>query len=247
MAAAADPSGVTRPVKLILMRAGPHGPGPPAAELRREAAAALGAYADHLENGRRGPAETAGRTALALAVDAFLTDRPNNAELFAAAHRLGDHLSATFTCRYSYDAARDEYERMCPVFALHRGVAHSVELTRTTICSICGAAAFECLHVPGDVYDGELCSMDAERLLPMGGIAFTADPDFLYTWHQPLTATSEEMLEAGLITTAGQDIFCTHCQTCDGLPDPGDLDPVRRYREARAAHAATDDQPEAAS
>jgi hypothetical protein len=227
---------------MILMRAGPHGPGPPAAVLRQRGLEELATYEAHLREGHLGEAEPAGRLALSLLVDAFLTDRRGQVELFRAAHAVGLHLNRTFGCDYSYDPDEDEYELMCPVFALHRLVAHSVEMTTVTTCSICSAGPFDCLHVPDEVYDGERCSSNIESILPMGGVAFTADPDFLYTWHQPRNYASDDLLKAGEIEAVGEAIACDHCQLCAGAPTEGDLDPVKRYRAMRAADLSASDE-----
>lgn len=233
---------MTRPIKMILMRAGPHGPGPPAAVLRQRGLEELATYETHLREERLDEAEPVGRLALSLLVDAFLTDRRSQVELFRAAHAVGMHLNETFGCDYSYDPDEDEYELMCPVFALHRPVAHSVEITTVTTCSICSAGPFACLHVPGEVYDGERCSSNIESISPMGGVAFTADPDFLYTWHQPRHYASADLLKTGNIEAAGEALACNHCQQCAGAPTEGDLDPVTRYREMQAANLSTSEE-----
>lgn len=219
-------------MKMILMRAGRHGPPPPAHELRRQATVELSEFQTLLEKGDAN-AEAAGRRALQLLVDAFLVDRQSQADLFAAAHEVGKRLRSIFDCPIAYDAEASAYEHMCPVHALHRVVAHSLELTILTTCSICGAAAFECLHVAGQEYDGEICEPIVDRLLPLGGVAFTANPDFLYTWHQPQNFAVEDLLEAGTITEAGTPLSCDHCLHCTGIPDDGDLDPVARYERLR--------------
>jgi hypothetical protein len=178
-----------------------------------------------------------GRAALGDLVNAFLHDRRGNAALFVRAHRLGKELSLREGCRWT--AGEETYELRCPIFALHRTVAHSVALTFDSACSVCGAGPFTCDHVSGETYDGAVCHHANGRLL--GGldhVALTADPDFVSTWHQPQRAETARLLADGKISKAGDILCCRHCRNCTGLAEPtdGDLDPVQRWESIVAAN-----------
>ena len=179
-----------------------------------------------------GDAESALRSALADLVDAFLIDRRGQSDLFARAHRLGSEINLAYGCKHEYDAQKGGYEIRCPIFALHRPVAHSVAWTLITRCSLCGAGAFGCDHVVGREYDGAVCSTEIVEITGLGHLAFTANPDFLYTWHQPQYFDAAELLANGQIQSAGEELRCMHCERCSGAlgPSEGDLDPVSRWR-----------------
>lgn len=178
----------------------------------------------------RGDGETLLRSALQDLVDAFLADRVGQSDLFARAHRLGKQLSDG-DCTYSYDSEKLSYEIRCPVHALHRPVAHSVGWTVLTECSICGAQAFGCDHEHGKRYDEGICRMNVTNIVGFDHLALTANPDFLYTWHQPQTIDARVLLDEGRIDTIGQELFCRHCASCPGLagPSDGDLDPIAKW------------------
>lgn len=184
-------------------------------------------------------AETNGRTALRALVDAFLGDRAANADLFKRAHALGRRISETVRCRYT--PGEDFYSLSCPIFGLHRMVAHSIEATVTTACSICGAGTLGCEHVPGGEYEGETC-VTSVLALGLGDIAFTAEPDFIYTWHQPHSFPTDQLILDGVIQQLGDEAFCTHCRECDGSPTKGDLDPVARFSQLVQQNSGANDQ-----
>ena len=182
----------------------------------------------------KGDAEPDLRAALKDLVDAFLVDRPGQRDLFSRAHRLGRDLSGGYGCRYEYSAAEDRYTVRCPIFALHQPVALSVAWTLITSCSICSAGAFDCDHIAGNRYGDEVCEMAVEEITGLGHIAWTANPDFLYTWHQPHQHDGARLLAEGRIDHLGQELPCLHCERCGpGLigPGEGDLDPVTRWRK----------------
>ncbi|MBK5233097.1 MAG: hypothetical protein JJE13_08980 [Thermoleophilia bacterium] len=170
------------------------------------------------------------RLALGDLVNAFLFDRVSQSDLFARAHRLGQDLSRV-GCFYEYNADDSSYRLNCPIFALHQVTAFSVSMTVLTECSVCGAGALQCEHVDGREYDGEFCQMNAVKILSFGHVAFTANPDFIYTWHQPRVLSLEEALATGKIQVGGDPLPCHHCANCRGKvgPDPDDLDPVGRF------------------
>jgi hypothetical protein len=181
-------------------------------------------------------AEPDARAALDDLVDAFLHNRHGNADLFRRAHLLGRILSETVGCRWKPGAK--QYELNCAIFALHRQVAHSIAWTLDARCSICEAEPFTCDHAPGEIYDGEVCGYGAGPPMPgLHHIAWTANPDFIYTWHQPKHLDVGTLKARGTIKRAGDPVLCTHCESCFGIPDEGDLDPVTRYRRAGEAHA----------
>lgn len=167
------------------------------------------------------------RKAIRHLVDAFLQNRRANARLFVRAHQIGRLLSETEGCLWT--PGPDQYVLECPIYALHRGVAHSLALTQTSICSICGKGDFECSHVPGRMYDGEQCWSVVESINHVGHVALTANPDFLDTWHQPQRVSTNTLLERGVIESAGQAAYCRHCQSCAGNPTKDDLDLENRF------------------
>jgi hypothetical protein len=181
----------------------------------------------------RSDAEKLGRTALRALVDAFLGDRVSNADLFTRAHRLGRRLSEAVHCQWT--SGDEIYTLDCPIYGLHRPFAHSLAMTVTTECSICGAGALQCAHVPGEEYEGESCFSKVTGIGALGHVALTADPDFIYTWHQRQSVATSAIIADGTIKRAGDVAFCTHCQDCDGLPREGDLDPVGRLERLIAS------------
>ena len=113
-------------------------------------------------------------------------------------------------------------------------------MTQTCDCSICGRGDFECNHVPGRVYDGERCTSVVQSISHIGHVALTADPDFLYTWHQPQQVSAESLIERGIIRSAGDPAYCVHCQGCSGYPSQDELDPASRLRRLREDSSQTD-------
>ncbi len=190
-----------------------------------------------LTHGREGGADEA-RAAIADLVEAFLHDRRVNADLYARAHRLGAMLSANEGCRWKDGS--ENYTLACPIYALHQPFAHSVAMTVTSHCSLCGADAFQCEHIPGESYDGQPCYSVADKICSVGHIAITADPDFLYTWHQTQQQSTARLIEEGIIEKAGDPAWCSHCRGCPGSwgPTDDDLDPVGRFARLRKEHDA---------
>lgn len=183
--------------------------------------------------GRHRAADRQARIALQTLVDAFLGDRRRNADLFTRAIRLGRMLSETAGCKWTCEGER--YTLMCPIFALRRGCAHSIAMTTTEECSICGAETFGCEHVPGETYDGETCHSRVTRISEVGHIAFTANPDFVYTWHQPRYEDTRDLIRRGVIESAGDDLYCRYCESCPEYPSPEDLDPIERFERLKAS------------
>jgi hypothetical protein len=180
------------------------------------------------------------RRAIADLVEAFLHDRTGNADLFARAHVVGALLSTTARCFWT--PGPETYTLRCPIYALHETWATSIAMTITTRCSICGAGELGCDHLPGEIYNGEECWSVAESIGPLGHVALTANPDFMYTWYRDQQVSTAEIIADGTITAAGDPATCSHCQACPGLngPSAGDLDPVGRWEAmlARARSAA---------
>jgi hypothetical protein len=208
-----------------------HGRELPAAVLRREGLRAAVEVEAGLEVAHP-DAERVGRDALRALVDAFLGDRDANSDLFERAHALGRRLCEAVDCRW--EPGEDAYTLRCPIYALHRSFAHSIAMTVTTECSICGAEALSCEHVPGREYDGGSCVSKVTGISPFGHIALTANPDFVYTWHQAQEVPTRRLIDDGIIQKAGDDAFCTHCVDCNGAPNEGDLDPVTRFAQLAA-------------
>jgi hypothetical protein len=180
------------------------------------------------------------RKALANLVDAFLIDRKGQSDLFGRAHVLGRDLVREIGCYFKYEDDKDTYTLRCPIFALHQKVALSVAWTLITRCSICEAGPFECDHVPGRSYGGAECYEQIDRVAGLGHVAWTANPDFLYTWHQPRQFQGASLLAEGRIARLGEEISCDHCVGCAGVigPTHGDLDPVGRVRKLVAENRA---------
>jgi hypothetical protein len=202
--------------------------------LRRALAAEIA-----LTRGSEDGAEEA-RAAIGDLVEAFLHDRRANADLYARAHRLGALLSRSEGCRWK--SGSECYTLACPIYALHRPVAHSVAMTVATHCSICGAAALQCEHIPGEPYDGQRCYAVVDEICSVGHIAITADPGFLYTWNQTQQQSTARLIQDGIIKRSGDPAWCTHCQDCPGAwgPTDGDLDPVSRFEQLQQAHSTAD-------
>lgn len=185
-------------------------------------------------------AERVGRRGLAALVDAFLHERRTHADLYWRAHRLGALLCERIGCEW--EPGEDQYTLRCPIFALHRPVAHSIAMTMTTKCSICGAGALQCDHLPGETYDGAVCRVAADKIV--GGldhVALTADPDFVYTWHQPQKASVADMLADGIIERVGDRAVCRHCVQCSGEAAEDDLDPVARWSRVVETNMASEE------
>jgi len=220
------PDETGRPMTMVLIDASRHGREPPADELRKRGLEGLGEILPRLADGDSS-VELAARSCLRDLVDAFLADREANRDLFSLAHTLGGLISATAEC--FWQPGEEVYSLNCPVYALHRPFAHSIAVTVTTTCSICGAGAFRCLHLPGNFYEGELCVNEVTGIGPVGHIALTAKPDFIYTWHQPLEQPVEDLIKRQIIKRPGDKATCTHCLECGGEPTADDLDPVTRF------------------
>ncbi len=215
-----------RPQRIRLMDLERHGEEQSPRVLRAEGLRQVAQAGLSLELGEEG-AEQALRAGVRTIVDAFLADRQANADLFTLAHKLGEVLSSDLGCPWTVQD--DAYTLRCPVTALHRPVAHSMAFVEMTECSICDAEPFACTHVPGDVYDGQLCQLRVTGFGLGGHIAWTANPDFLYTWHQEDAVTASKLIADGKIEKAGDIVYCQHCQECPGKPAEGDLDPEKRY------------------
>lgn len=178
------------------------------------------------------------RRAIADLVEAFLHDRTGNANLFARAHYVGALLSTQAGCFWR--PGSETYTLRCPIYALHQTWATSIAMTVTTRCSVCGAGELECDHVPGETYEDEECWRVAESIGPIGHVAFTANPDFTYTWYRDQEVSTADIVADGTIVAARDPATCSHCQHCAGLngPSAGDLDPLGRW-EGMVARAHT--------
>jgi hypothetical protein len=229
---------MTEPVTLTLIDAERHGREPEPAELREAGLPAAERAEGELRAGAPG-AENFAREALRAVTDGFLGDREGNRDLFDRAHRLGRTIAETAGCWWT--SGEQSYSVNCPIFALHRNVAHSVAMTTTRECSICGAEPLDCEHLDGHLYGHEICVFKVTAIAPLGHVAWTADPEFIYTWHRPERLATEWLVSEGIIAVPGEPAACTHCLNCDGTPNDDDLDPIGRFerlaRENRPAAA----------
>lgn len=179
--------------------------------------------------GRNGEtdAEQRARTALELLVDAFLVDRVGNSDCFARAHALGRWINQKFGCRGSFDPEDECYVNKCGILALHSRFAFSPGGTTTGICSICGAADFECDHVSGRTYDGEACRRIIVKwnLAEVSLVRVPYDPR-CYRVAVPQTKAEVEAA-LGKRLAPGELPECHHCKGCKGRygPSEEDLDP----------------------
>ena len=200
----------------------------PSASAQREAGLPAAETAEAALRESHPDAEPFARKALRVLADGFLGDRKANEDLFGRAHELGRVICETAGC--AWKAEEESYSIDCPVFALHRTVAHSVAMTTTRECSICGVEPLACEHLDGSEYDGEICVFKVTAIAPFGHVAVTADPEFVYTWHRPEKVATERLLADGLIGEAGEKAACTHCLNCPGVPTSDDLNPVARFK-----------------
>lgn len=217
---------MTNPVTLTLIDAERHGREPEPAELR-EAGLPAAERAEEALGAREPGAEDFAREALRVVTDGFLGDREANRDLSERAHRLGKRIAETAGCWWT--PGEESYSINCPVFALHRNVAHSVAMTTTRECSICGAEPLDCEHLDGHIYGDEVCVFKVTAIAPFGHVAWTADPEFTYTWHRPEKFATERLLSEGIIAASGEAAACTHCLNCPGTPSDDDLDPIGRF------------------
>lgn len=223
-------------IEVTLIDASRHGREPSPAALRERSLPVAKAAEVALRANRR-DAETKARAVLRDVVDAFLGDRNTNRDLFKRAHQLGGIIAETVGCQWSKE--EDRYVNRCPVLALHRPAAHSLEMTTLQTCSICGAEPLSCDHLPGLEYGGEVCAFEVTKILPFGAVAWTADPEFTYTWHRPEAIPTDRLIAEGILRVAGETATCTHCLNCPGHPTEEDLDPVSRFRRLAAENGHT--------
>jgi hypothetical protein len=174
------------------------------------------------------------RSAVRNLVEAFLEGRRANADLYVLTHRIGRVLRQQFGCAYSRGDSGD-YVNHCPIPALHRIFGHSIAWSWATRCTVCGGGELECDHIPGLEYDGVTCWFENDTLVGFDHLAFTASPDFAYTFIQPDTVSEAQIVKQfGRRLGDRETLNCDHCKTCSGFVaiDPDALDP-----EARAARA----------
>jgi hypothetical protein len=198
-------------------------------DLRREGLRSFRLGLAGLKHNQRN-AERLLRSSLHDLVEAFLEDRQRNADLFALAHRIGLILVQTFKCPYEWREADRRWYQDCAVLALHRRIAFSVAWFWARRCTICGANEFDCVHVPGESYDGQVCEFERDKAIGIEHVALTSNPDFTHTFMQSDQATERDVLEQfGRPLGHSESLFCNHCRNCRGYfgPDEDDLDPSR--------------------
>lgn len=82
------------------------------------------------------------------------------------AHAAGELVGGIFGCRYTNDG--DGWYEQCVVSLMHVRLGNSAGFTCRYVCTICGAGAGECDHVPGTEYD-VIVGVDADRACSVCG------------------------------------------------------------------------------
>ena len=157
-----------------------------------------------------------------------MEDRRENADFYTLAHRIGWLLVNTFKCPYTEDEKTGEWVNSCQIFALHKRIAFSVAWLWSTRCSICDSTDLDCDHVPGETYDGEMCSLERDQFVGFDHVALVTEPDFTHTFIQDDRASKAEIeKQFGGPLPEGMTVFCNHCRNCAGYFGPAeeDLDP----------------------
>lgn len=166
------------------------------------------------------------RAALHDLVNAFLTERQGNRALFTMAHGIGRTVEREFGCWLDYDPKIDAYWHECPVAALHSRMGASAGMVTSSACSICGAAEFQCDHIPGQVYGASLCRRVDPKVVSLRETSLTQDPDFPETFATCAALSRTEFeIEPGVAVPVGTPIRSNHCWTCTGVPTREDIDP----------------------
>ena len=125
-----------------------------------------------------------------------------------------------------YDARADAYFSTCPIDGLHSRMGSSVAFTTASDCSICGAGDFECSHVAGRTYDGQVCDRLNARVLQIREVSMTPHPDYPETFVMHVGRSRADLEGArGIAIPPGSQLQNEHCQSCLGIPSPEDLDP----------------------
>jgi hypothetical protein len=172
-------------------------------------------------------AEVQARAALEILVDAFLVDRQGNRDCFARAHALGRRVNLTFGCHASYDSDSDCYGNDCGILALHSRFGLSPGGPTVGICTVCGAGDFECDHVPGRLYEGQVCRRVIREwdVREVSVVSVPHDP----RCYRINRVETRDVVERALGRALKEDELpeCRHCQECRGTPSTDDLDPSR--------------------
>lgn len=201
-------------------------PPPPAVQRRHANRAAFDA--EMQLRLRPGAAEGAVRRAIEMQVDAFLIARRENAAAFARAHRLGADAYEQFGCRLTPEGP-GLWANECGILALHSRIGQSFGGRLITQCTLCGAGAFNCGHVEGDLYDGETCNhvvMEWDAI----EVSLTSRPADPRCYRLQLVQTEDEIEEGrGRPLGPGEAPTCDHCRRCSGWagPNEDDLDTSR--------------------
>jgi hypothetical protein len=153
-----------------------------------------------------------------LLVDAYLLDRRTNVRIFGEAHRVGALLQQEFSCDWTLTEDEKYYENPCGVLALHSRVGLSPGGRSWGTCSICDADDFECDHVPGQMYGGDLCYRNIYRF-DAEEVSFTTRPRDRRCFRVWVLVPRHEVGQ--------RRPMCVHCQRCAGAagPTPEDQDP----------------------
>jgi hypothetical protein len=199
----------------------------PPPEVQHQAAILAASQADAQFRAEPSSAEAAIREAIELLVDAFLLDRRMNAECFAEAHRLGRLAEQEYGCLWSLDDEGKAFVNECGVLALHSRLGASVGGSTITRCSVCGAGAFQCDHIEGEVYDGKRCIHTVVEM-NLAEVSLTPTPRDPRTYRLSRAIPLEEAERLkGLALSEGERPVCEHCNGCYGIngPTSEDLDP----------------------
>lgn len=176
-----------------------------------------------LNQGRNKEADRFLRAAIEDFVNAFLFDRRGHAHCFSEAHELGREVSSKLGCPMKQKSPTT-WNLRCGVLALHSRVGMSIGGATWGHCSICGAEDFECDHVPGQIYEGEVCIREVYRV-ELDEVALVQFPDDPRCYRVTTDKTLREIEEIiGQALPDGAVPTCEHCKTCSGKPAEADID-----------------------
>jgi hypothetical protein len=156
----------------------------------------------------------------------WLEDTPE----FADAHRVADELGRLIrqerpeACRVAFED--QTYYQTCPIALSHNRIGLSPAFViHASECSICRQDPWECPHVLGEEYDGEIAHVVITKAEPIE-VSFVSRP------RQPdarivkqSLSSSELAQELGPDFVPGDDVLCGRCLvTCSGVSDTFDRD-----------------------
>ena len=185
----------------------------------------LEAAANAAREARAPDAEQLARDAIENYVNAFLVDRSGQTASFDEAHRIGREVNARYGCPLRH-TDRGGWVTECGILALHSRTGASIAGVSRGRCSICSANDLECLHVPGNAYDGVRCVREVYDH-DLREISLVPRPDDPRTYRMEAPVSDAEVVRArGRALLHGEVPTCTHCANCTGVPTAEDLDPT---------------------